>query len=289
MHDAVGGTYNRGERRCDRALMAKVPCAGQDPIFWLHHANIDRLWAVWMGKHDPSKPTEFANPTDKAWREARYTFADEKGAKQRGQMPKDYLDLAKLGYSYGDMPPAKAGKAAPARAGVVVDTGFASAEMAGASRKGTQLVGESETLSLVVPSKARSVLDEAAPAASEARLLLKVENVRADHNPGTAYHVYLTVGRSERRRLGSITLFGIEAINDPDAAHEGDEGLGFTFDVTDVAAELSAAQAWDPNDISVTFEPFSLVETAQGAPVREFADSSLTPITVGRVSLFVED
>ncbi|HEY0791684.1 MAG TPA: tyrosinase family protein [Chthoniobacterales bacterium] len=28
-----------------------------DPIFWLHHANIDRLWKVWEGK----------NPTDAAW------------------------------------------------------------------------------------------------------------------------------------------------------------------------------------------------------------------------------
>lgn len=29
----------------------------QDPIFWLHHANIDRLWKVWGG----------ANPADDAW------------------------------------------------------------------------------------------------------------------------------------------------------------------------------------------------------------------------------
>ncbi len=32
--------------------------AARDPIFWLHHCNIDRLWAVWRNQdaahHDPS-------------------------------------------------------------------------------------------------------------------------------------------------------------------------------------------------------------------------------------------
>jgi tyrosinase len=35
--------------------------AGLDPIFWLHHANIDRLWDVWLASGR-------ANPPDDAWR-----------------------------------------------------------------------------------------------------------------------------------------------------------------------------------------------------------------------------
>ncbi|HKO08858.1 MAG TPA: tyrosinase family protein, partial [Alphaproteobacteria bacterium] len=27
--------------------MASVPWAANDPIFWMHHCNIDRLWASW--------------------------------------------------------------------------------------------------------------------------------------------------------------------------------------------------------------------------------------------------
>ncbi|NRA64243.1 MAG: tyrosinase family protein [Pseudobacteriovorax sp.] len=29
-------------------LMGRVPAAARDPLFWLHHCNIDRLWSVWM-------------------------------------------------------------------------------------------------------------------------------------------------------------------------------------------------------------------------------------------------
>ena len=31
--------------------MSSVPSAGYDPIFYLHHANIDRLWADWQAAH----------------------------------------------------------------------------------------------------------------------------------------------------------------------------------------------------------------------------------------------
>jgi hypothetical protein len=37
--------------------MGSVPTAAQDPIFWLHHSNIDRLWNLWLaqggGRSDP--------------------------------------------------------------------------------------------------------------------------------------------------------------------------------------------------------------------------------------------
>jgi tyrosinase len=31
--------------------MGDVPMAPNDPVFWLHHANIDRLWAIWQTRH----------------------------------------------------------------------------------------------------------------------------------------------------------------------------------------------------------------------------------------------
>lgn len=39
--------------------MGSIPTAPADPIFWMHHANVDRLWAVWQasaagsGKNPP--------------------------------------------------------------------------------------------------------------------------------------------------------------------------------------------------------------------------------------------
>jgi tyrosinase len=43
VHNAVGGTMSS----------ASSP---KDPIFFLHHANIDRLWAEWQTTHGTAQP-----------------------------------------------------------------------------------------------------------------------------------------------------------------------------------------------------------------------------------------
>jgi tyrosinase len=43
-------------------LMTDPDTAALDPIFWLHHSNIDRLWEVWTHR-DPT----FVDPAQKAW------------------------------------------------------------------------------------------------------------------------------------------------------------------------------------------------------------------------------
>jgi tyrosinase len=49
VHGRVGGN------------MGSVPYAGYDPIFWLHHANVDRLWANWQAAHPVALPAVEAN------------------------------------------------------------------------------------------------------------------------------------------------------------------------------------------------------------------------------------
>jgi tyrosinase len=36
--------------------MGSVAYAGFDPIFWLHHANVDRLWSIWQNSHPGATP-----------------------------------------------------------------------------------------------------------------------------------------------------------------------------------------------------------------------------------------
>ena len=49
--------------------MGNVPYAADDPIFWLHHCNIDRIWESW------NRGTGNSNP---AW-SRKFVFADAKG------------------------------------------------------------------------------------------------------------------------------------------------------------------------------------------------------------------
>jgi hypothetical protein len=81
VHVALGG------------LMADPGTAARDPIFWLHHANIDRLWHVWnqLGR---------ANPTDPAWADQAFELFDETGARVSLRC-RDAVDIVnQLNYSY---------------------------------------------------------------------------------------------------------------------------------------------------------------------------------------------
>src|SRR5579872_6875584 len=63
VHTGVGGTGR------NPGWMSSFTTAPLDPIFWLHHANIDRLWEVWR-KRSPAHQI----PNDNAWLGQRFEF-----------------------------------------------------------------------------------------------------------------------------------------------------------------------------------------------------------------------
>jgi Common central domain of tyrosinase/Polyphenol oxidase middle domain/TAT (twin-arginine translocation) pathway signal sequence len=72
--------------------------AGQDPIFWLHHCNIDRLWEKWRAQGGGR-----VNPvSDPTWMNTNFTFADEN--KNLVQMSGDDIvnTINQLHYQYED-------------------------------------------------------------------------------------------------------------------------------------------------------------------------------------------
>ncbi len=92
IHNLVGGEAGK---QCQGNWMSDVKCAGNDPIFWLHHANIDRLWDVWLAQGGGR-----TNPPDDAWRNQPFTFYDETGA-PASLTAAGVLDAAsQLGYVY---------------------------------------------------------------------------------------------------------------------------------------------------------------------------------------------
>jgi hypothetical protein len=91
IHVAIGG---RGMGRCEGGFMTDPNCAASDPIFWLHHSNIDRLWVYWL-----SLGGKRADPTDSKWLGQSFPFYDEKG-NPASLTCADVVDTAALGYTY---------------------------------------------------------------------------------------------------------------------------------------------------------------------------------------------
>ncbi len=85
IHNAVGGGPGFMSE-----LMAPV-----DPIFWLHHANVDRLWDLWTRRERQAGRTGLPADADGWKREPFLFFAGGDAVSER------YLETEALGYGYG--------------------------------------------------------------------------------------------------------------------------------------------------------------------------------------------
>jgi hypothetical protein len=178
-------------------------------------------------------------------------------------------------------------------------------QLVAASERPLRLAGAPTSIAAVVPSSARVALRGALDGRTTAhgrrqRVYLNVEDLRADRNQGAVYGVYLALpaGWNERTRnrhhVGNVTVFGIEQVTAKDAAHDHIPGLRHTFDVTRKIRTLyRARRLLDLDRIPVTFllelptPPPGYQGDAKQLLQRQVDVAAKTPITVGRVSLFV--
>lgn len=72
-HDAVHGLVGGIDSQGVPGDMGAVSTSAFDPIFWSHHANLDRLWNVWLSQtgsgHQNPDPNQ---PDGRAWRRLRF-------------------------------------------------------------------------------------------------------------------------------------------------------------------------------------------------------------------------
>ena len=277
MHPTIGGPQSG---QCQGGLMTDPNCAALDPIFWLHHANIDRLWNRWLALGGGR-----ANPTQGSWLASAFTFADETGARVT-MTGADVVDTAaQLGYVYDDAQ----GAAAPAMVSEMAPTPPTPAgppELIAASDAPLMLAGGTAQVTVAMPSAVEGAR-MAAPARGDQRFFVSVDDIEAERDPGLAYAVYLDGPSGRRAHIGNVSFFGIAAMNDPTRRHEGAPGFRQTFDATQALAELRAEGDLDPARLTVSFEPI-VVAPAPGAAATEAfrAPEALAPVRIGRVGLF---
>jgi len=85
--------------------MAAFETAARDPIFWLHHANIDRLWESWRAPNAAGASTKDPKaPKAAVWLNRSFTFAGADGAASV-KTAATSLSLPGLGYRYDRLQP----------------------------------------------------------------------------------------------------------------------------------------------------------------------------------------
>lgn len=267
-------------------FMAAFDTAPLDPIFWLHHANIDRLWTRWIAAGGQ-------NPTDTAWLDLAFDFHDEKGD-QTTATARDVLDVVALGYEYDDAAPPDPLEAAvtPIERG---DEPAGPAELVGVTSDRITLSGDTARAAVPVDVPSGPV---AADAAGPRRIYLTVDDIRGPVSPSITYGVYLHAPDQDPATdddfyVGPINFFGIEKTARTGTDHGG---LRFSFDITGLYRRLREEGRWG-GEMTVSFlpigpEPVPVDERddvggdPDAADERADAERAASPVDVGRVGVY---
>lgn len=253
VHMQIGGVSPLG-------WMSRFETAGRDPIFWLHHANLDRLWESWLALAGGR-----ANPTASPW--ASQEFELGSGSWVTHHSVAEMLDTtaAPLNYVYDELP-VELAAAVEAGGGRRVPPGEAAMsegappEMVGASAEPVPL-GHGESSAEIAVEAPAGPLAAAWEEGRPHRVYLKLENVVGTSLAAGSYAVYLNLPDGAaaamdhpKEKVGVVPLFGVLESSRSDEEHSG-SGLSFTLDVTDAATELLRSNEGSLSRLRVTFAP----------------------------------
>lgn len=283
VHDAIG----------EGGWMSFLEKAAKDPIFWLHHGNIDRIWAVWSLTHE--------NPSDGNWLGQEFEFFDAGGEKVT--LPcRDVLDtIGNLDYTY-DVIPAEEGEAPAPTPGDGKESVFAGAadgdpKVVGASEEEVTLTGRPEAISVALENRAQQEVFEAARETDPRRVYLNIEDIEGERNPGTVYGVYLNLPEDPDEEAlgehyaGAVSFFGIEHTRKPPRDEHGHQ-LRYVLEVGDLLRSLGGVERFEQEGMQVTFRPLPLLapegESREAFSAAAAPEEDQPPVQIGRVSLAVD-
>jgi tyrosinase len=297
VHVYVGGA---DPKTGNGGLMSDPSLAGLDPIFYLHHANIDRMWAQW------NSTVTNTNPTDTAWLQGPASSGGHEFVMPMPDgtawvyTPAEMDSMAKMNYAYDlELPLPLSVSPLASRLSRLGATALAAkitegvtlpipnaTELMGASLQGIKLQRTGAvakiTLDTAVQSKVSKSLALAATAntleaATPDRVYVNLENVRGTFD-ASVLSVYINLPEGAKPAdhpellAGSVGLFGLRNASLKDGKHGG-EGLNFVLEITKIVDELHLNNALGVDSIQVRVVPHqALPDQAQ--------------ITIGRISIY---
>jgi len=217
--------------------MGAVPWAAYDPVFWVHHANIDRIWADWNRSGGK-------NPSDSKFLSESWVFADKAGKAVTTKVSQ-VLDTTTCPYPYiySEYPqrPKASLQFTTTQKKFQLQAQSLVAAAPSATANAISLGGKATTVALVTHSLSTST-NAAQPAARTFALQLKAqpaireyalsfEAIAADSEPGNSYDVYLGLpagaAPDPEYRVGSISMFGVGNQAMHGGHHAGSKDVAF--------------------------------------------------------------
>jgi polyphenol oxidase len=240
--------------------MGVLATAAQDPVFFAHHGNIDRLWSVWLGLSPTHR--NFTSPT---WLTHTWEFYDENSVWTRIAIS-DVLDSAKslrFEYQKPSVSPIWTFKPKPPLVAAASDVAPLPAVIVANAPDGIPLGTGPITQSVSLPPESASAFS-ALGTDSPDQYVLHIEGIRVPGDRQALLEVYLNLPGANAATpidvpnyVGTVTVL---AKRKDGAGHQHDS-VNAAFDVTDVLAAV--AKAAGPN-LSVTLVP-AAGSTATGA------------------------
>jgi len=290
VHVLVGNDFDQFGNLVRAGWMGSFFTAGLDPIFWLHHANLDRLWQVWL----ELDPDNNMNPTgDPAWFDTEFSFPAAGGGLHTWKIG-EVVDTEAVGYNYESTAPpsAIAPAVAPARGGPDIGLGEAIVP----EPLPPQVIGAAADVPLATTAAVDVAITEPADlgfataegrSAGDGRVFLRVEGVT-----GTAaapvYEIHLNVPEGStpaehpELRAGYFSTFGLTEASRRDDLHDG-TGLTTVYDVTSVRDALAEQGRWDPAKLQVSFSPVA-PSVAAG---EEVGQAQMSDLRAGQIAVVV--
>ena len=236
-----------------------------DPIFWLHHCNIDRIWDAWnrMGRANTSNPLWRNFPFNN-----QFSVPSGSGTAPFNVAVSGLLNIQALGYRY--VPPlflpAQLMVAKP-----VVDlsklTQIAQVQAPQSAKLNTVLdvsvkLNQPQAAALkkiqpLAPPAPTAAAKAPAPTPAPGRILAFIRDVEPPANGNTEVRVFINhpdlkpdTPPQDQHYVGSFTFFGTP---DDHAGHEGKQT--FLFDLTETVRRLSVTESLVTDDIKVQLMP----------------------------------
>lgn len=257
---------------CRATVMGAVPYSANDPIFWIHHCNIDRLWECWLSEGNKT-PAELMGRA--------FSYVDANGTLVR-KFVRNLFDGSLIDYVYEQSSDCARKKAPRVATMAPVSPDAVKRARATLAKAVSIVIGEAGTHALRTAVSSKRVSLPAAASAEHPRQFalqeqtqipvateLVLRRIQFDVHPRTGFGIYLQRADDPSRREYVATLsFFAEGTDHHSSTADtrvfdvteelralGFEGTGtLEVDVVFEAVDADERQGFDPTATNVTVE-----------------------------------